>query len=132
MTALFQEIRANDDEASIIMTVRSKDGTFHAVNGAPVDLAAHLTLIAHQQPAFENVIKMALECYKNGPQPSPFVCAGHSTLKAEPLKPEFKPASQKLWELLPEIPDEKLRVDIELALGEVIANLGDLIQIRKK
>ncbi len=73
LTAIFNDLSATDESATIIMMVASKKkdtgGFFSAVSGDGVQIAADLTLLMHQAPEFAKTVKMALVGYESGPKP---------------------------------------------------------------
>ncbi|MDR2936879.1 MAG: hypothetical protein LBU80_06000 [Rikenellaceae bacterium] len=124
LAAIFNEIRTQDENASIILMVasRKQGGTFNAVSGDGITIAADLTLLMHQAPAFAPIVKMAAQAYEDGPKPPksllPNVLAKETDTAPDTETPE-KPARRPI------------EINIERLIGELQIN-GSTAECRKE
>lgn len=63
--SLLDEIRAEDEETSILVSIIPAKGCFQFVSGGPIALASSIAYLMKHVPSFDVVVKSAVEAYEN-------------------------------------------------------------------
>lgn len=63
--SLLDEIRAEDEETSILVSIIPAKGCFQFVSGGPIMLASSIAYLMKRVPSFDVVVKSAVEAYEN-------------------------------------------------------------------